>query len=166
MNGTFLSDLLTSARAFQSWGGASQLFLVLVSVCTCILAAGQCQRCSKRRWERESTAEQCCSLHVPTRKTKRHTSAVPCGSSGGAVAPVRFDVFKRCLHTHLSHSLLLLLAECETQIQQLCRKKKLRSDFLIVGDNFEIVAYDFFKTRVLGCFTHHCSDRISTCQLC
>ena len=50
-----------------------------------------------------------------------------------------------CSHPQL-HSRLLLLAECETQIQQLLSEKNrittrqdMRSDFLVDGDNAELV---------------------------
>ena len=54
----------------------------------------------------------------------------------------------------------------------------MRSDFLTVGDNSELVVSESTgtsrmvalttstKMRVLGCFTHHCSDHLSSCQLC
>ena len=54
----------------------------------------------------------------------------------------------------------------------------MRSDFLVVGDNFELVVLSRIapvawlllrllqkKKRVPGCFTHHCSDHLSSCQL-
>ena len=46
------------------------------------------------------------------------------------------------VYTSLSHSRLLPLAECETQIQQLLWKKKrtrLQSDKVVEGDNVELV---------------------------
>ena len=83
----------------------------------------------------------------------------------------------RCgVYTFTSHSRLLQLTECETQIQILWKTKK--KDFSgwwwqRWACRFESACTSFLnaratslKTRVRGCFTHHCSDHLSSCPLC
>ena len=57
-------------------------------------------------------------------------------------------------------------------------RTRLRSDFLVDGDNVELVVLSWLatsflnarstssKTRVRDCLIHHCSDDLSSCQLC
>ena len=62
-------------------------------------------------------------------------------------------------------------AERETHFQQLLQEKKiitrLRSDFLVDGDNDELLVLSrtSWKTRFRGCLIHHGSDHVSSCQL-
>ena len=85
---------------------------------------------------------------------------------------VRLRAYRKvwCLHFP-SHSRLLLLAECETQIGQLLKQNlirtRLRSDFLVDGDNAELVVLSRLapvswmpvrdlRKREFEVVTHHC----------
>ena len=101
--------------------------------------------------------EMCVDEHVA--QTPLHLDPVRCAHTGkeqccmnGALwsaheKNVRLRAYRLvwCLHLP-SHSRLLLLAECETQIQDFFKKIKLirtrrgmRSDLLVVGDNVELL---------------------------
>ena len=74
----------------------------------------------------------------------------------GVYTPVALAV----VSTHPSYSRLFRLAECETQIQQLRNKKILittrldmRSDFVVVDDNFELVVSESNGTSCLVALT-------------
>ena len=81
-----------------------------------------------------------------------------CGACTRKSARLRASGWVWCLHTP-SHSRLLLLAECETRIHQLCRKNvietrpDMRSDFVVVGDNVELFVSESNGTRRLVALT-------------